>query len=233
MEGATGGPPTGAAPSGAPTGGAVPARPVLLTVDDDRAVSRAVARDLRRRYGDRFRVVRAESGADALAVLRELTARGEAPALVLADHRMPGMTGVEFLEQAMDIVPSAKRVLLTAYADTDAAIRAINDIDLDRYLLKPWDPPEERLYPPLDELLEQWSRSAVPAFSGVTLVGHQWSSETQLAKEFLARNQVPYRHLDVRAEPAHRLLRAAGLADDSSALPVAFLSDGGVLRCAT
>jgi thioredoxin reductase (NADPH) len=115
----------------------VPARPVLLTVDDDRAVSRAVARDLRRHYGDRYRVVRAESGDDALAALRELTARGETTALLLADHRMPGMTGVEFLEQAMDLAPTAKRVLLTAYADTDAAIRAINDVDLDHYLLKP------------------------------------------------------------------------------------------------
>jgi thioredoxin reductase (NADPH) len=146
---------------------------------------------------------------------------------------MPGMTGVEFLEQAMDIAPRAKRVLLTAYADTDAAIRAINDIDLDRYLLKPWDPPEERLYPPLDELLAEWSRAAAPSFSGVTLVGHQWSAETQQAKEFLARNQVPYRHLDLRAEPAHRLLRAANLDEDTSALPVAFMPDGTVIRCAT
>jgi thioredoxin reductase (NADPH) len=124
-------------------------------------------------------------------------------------------------------------VLLTAYADTDAAIRAINDIDLDRYLLKPWDPPEDKLYPPLDDLLEEWSRAAAPSFSGVTLVGHQWSAETQQAKEFLARNQVPYRHLDLRAEPAHRLLRAAGLEEDTSVLPVAFMPDGTVIRSAT
>src|SRR4051794_23493385 len=130
-------------------------------------------------------------------------------------------------------VCSSDLVLLTAYADTDAAIRAINDIDLDRYLLKPWDPPEERLYPPLDELLAEWSRQAAPAFSGVTLVGHQWSAETQQAKEFLARNQVPYRHLDLRAEPAQRLLRAAGLDEDHSVLPVAFMSDGSVIRRAT
>ena len=123
--------------------------------------------------------------------LRELTVRGEQVALLLADHRMPGMTGVEFLEQAMDIAPRAKRVLLTAYADTDAAIRAINDIDLDRYLLKPWDPPEERLYPPLDELLAEWSRLAVPTFTGITLVGHQWSAETQQAKEFLGPQPDP------------------------------------------
>jgi thioredoxin reductase (NADPH) len=204
----------------------VPARPVLLTVDDDRAVSRAVARDLRRRYGDRYRVVRAESGADALAVLRELTARGEVTALLLADHRMPGMTGVEFLEQAMDLAPSARRVLLTAYADTDAAIRAINDVDLDHYLLKPWDPPEELLYPVLDELLESWQRTARAPFDGLTLLGHQWSAETQELKEFLARNQVPYRHL--QGEDATAIRRAAGLEDDA-ALPATVLPDGTVL----
>jgi CheY-like chemotaxis protein len=128
-------------------------RPVLLTVDDDVAVSRAIARDLRKRYGDDYRVVRAETGPSALEALRDFSLRGEKTALLLADHRMPGMTGVDFLEAAMDFVPGAKRVLLTAYADTDAAIRAINDVDLDRYLLKPWDPPEDRLYPVVDELL--------------------------------------------------------------------------------
>ncbi|MFQ1003862.1 FAD-dependent oxidoreductase [Modestobacter sp. SSW1-42] len=204
----------------------MPARPVLLTVDDDRTVSRAVARDLRRHYGDRYRVVRAESGADALAALRELTARGELTALLLADHRMPGMTGVEFLEQAMDLVPGAKRVLLTAYADTDAAIRAINDVDLDHYLLKPWDPPEEQLYPVLDELLEQWSRATPAPFEGLTLLGHQWSPETQELKEFLARNQVPYRHL--QGEDAAAIRTAAGLEDDA-ALPATVLPDGTVL----
>jgi thioredoxin reductase (NADPH) len=204
----------------------VPARPVVLTVDDDRAVSRAVARDLRRHYGERYRIVRAESGADALAVLRELTARGEVTALLLADHRMPGMTGVEFLEQAMDLVPGAKRVLLTAYADTDAAIRAINDVDLDRYLLKPWDPPEELLYPVLDELLEAWTRVARAPFDGLTLLGHQWSAETQELKEFLARNQVPYRHL--QGEDATAIRRAAELEDDAR-LPATVFPDGTVL----
>jgi thioredoxin reductase (NADPH) len=204
----------------------VPARPVLLTVDDDRAVSRAVARDLRRRYGDRYRVVRAESGADALAVLRELTARGEVTALLLADHRMPGMTGVDFLEQAMDLVPAAKRVLLTAYADTDAAIRAINDVDLDHYLLKPWDPPEELLYPVLDDLLESWKRAARAPSDGLTLLGHQWSPETQELKEFLARNQVPYRHL--QGEDATAIRKAAELEDDA-ALPATVFPDGTVL----
>ena len=205
-------------------------RPVLLSVDDDPAVSRVVARDLRRRFGEEYRVVRAESGADALEALRELTVRGEVTALLLADHRMPGMTGVEFLEHAMDLVPDAKRVLLTAYADTEAAIRAINDVDLDRYLLKPWDPPEENLYPVLDELLTEWQARARPVFEGVTLVGHQWSAPTQVAKEFLARNQVPYRHLDVRGEAAQRLLAAARMDGDPDALPAAFLPDGTVLR---
>jgi thioredoxin reductase (NADPH) len=204
----------------------VAARPVLLTVDDDPSVSRAIARDLRRHYGDRYRVVRAESGADALAVLRELTARGESTALLLADHRMPGMTGVEFLERAMDLVPTAKRVLLTAYADTDAAIRAINDVDLDHYLLKPWDPPEELLYPVLDELLESWTRAARAPFDGITLLGHQWSAETQELKEFLARNQVPYRHLT--GEDAAGIRRAADLEDDHR-LPATVFPDGAVL----
>ncbi|MGY1748749.1 FAD-dependent oxidoreductase [Modestobacter sp. SYSU DS0511] len=227
MADATGGAPIpGVTTLAAWTGGAVPARPVLLTVDDDRAVSRAVARDLRRHYGDRYRVVRAESGPDALAVLRELTARGEVTALLLADHRMPGMTGVEFLEQAMDLVPGARRVLLTAYADTDTAIRAINDVDLDHYLLKPWDPPEEKLYPVLDELLEQWGRTAPAPFEGITLLGHQWSAETQELKEFLARNQVPYRHLQGDAATAVR--SAAGLADDAQ-LPATVFPDGAVL----
>ena len=202
---------------------------MILTVDDDAAVSRAVARDLRRRYGADYRIVRAENGADALGALREFTVRGDVTALLLADHRMPGMTGVEFLEQAMDIVPGAKRVLLTAYADTDAAIRAINDVDLDHYLLKPWDPPEELLYPVIDELLAAWSADARPGFAGITLVGHQWSAPTQEIKEFLARNQVPYRHLDVRGEPAQQLLKAGRLDRNPDALPLVVMEDGEVL----
>jgi thioredoxin reductase (NADPH) len=201
-------------------------RPVLLLVEDDPAVSRAVARDLRRHYGETNRVVRADSGPAALGALRELTVRGEATAILLADYRMPGMTGVEFLEQAMDIAPDAKRVLLTAYADTDAAIRAINDVDLDHYLLKPWDPPEERLYPVLDDLLEQWRRTARPGFDGVTLLGHQWSAQTQELKAFLASNQVPYRHL--RGPEAGAITQAAALVDHD--LPAVVMPDGVVLR---
>ena len=137
-------------------------RPVLLTVDDDPAVSRAVARDLRRHYGEGYRVLRASSGAEALEALRELKLRGDPVAVLLADHRMPEMTGVEFLERAMDLVPRARRALLTAYADTDAAIAAINDVDVDAYLLKPWDPPEEKLYPTLDAMLRAWEETPDP-----------------------------------------------------------------------
>jgi thioredoxin reductase (NADPH) len=173
--------------------------------------------------------VRADSGPDALDALRQFTVRGEPIALLLADHRMPGMTGVEFLEQAMDIAPQAKRVLLTAYADTDAAIRAINDVDLDHYLLKPWDPPEERLYPVVDELLALWRATGPRSFIGITLVGHQWSAPTQELKEFLARNQVPYRHLDVRNDAAKRLLRAGRLDGNPDGLPLVVLEDGEVL----
>lgn len=202
------------------------ARPVLLTVDDDPAVSRAIARDLRRQYGETHRVVRAESGPAALEALQELVVRGEPVAVLLADHRMPGMTGVDFLERAMDLAPGAKRVLLTAYADTDAAIRAINDVDLDRYLLKPWDPPAERLYPALDELLADWAAAAPPVFEGVTVLGHQWSAQTQSAKEFLSRNQVPYRHLPVTGREGSRLLQLSGAPDE---LPVVLLADGTLL----
>jgi thioredoxin reductase (NADPH) len=194
-------------------------------VDDDAAVSRALARDLRRRYGETNRVVRAENGPAALEALRELTVRGEQTAVLLADQRMPGMSGVEFLEQAMDLVPKAKRVLLTAYADTQAAIRAINEVDLDHYLLKPWDPPEEHLYPVLDELLEKWAGDARPTFEGVTLLGHQWAAETQQLREFLASNQVPYRHL--HGDDAVAVQRAARLNNDS--LPAVVMPDGVVL----
>lgn len=200
-------------------------RPVLLSVDDDPTVSRALARDLRRRYGETHRVVRAESGPAALEALRELTVRGEQTAILLADQRMPRMTGVEFLEQAMDLAPDAKRVLLTAYADTGTAIRAINDVDLDHYLIKPWDPPEQHLYPVLDELLEKWAAAAKPTFEGVTLLGHQWSAETQQLREFLASNQVPYRHL--RGDESEAIRSAARL--DDAALPALIMPDGVVM----
>ncbi|HSK90392.1 MAG TPA: FAD-dependent oxidoreductase [Euzebyales bacterium] len=206
-------------------------RPVILTVDDDAAVSRAIARDLRRQYGERYRIVRAESGPDALEALGELVTRGEQPAVLLADHRMPGMNGVEFLERAMDIAPMAKRALLTAYADTDAAIAAINTVDLDRYLLKPWDPPEDQLYPVLDELLDDFAATHRPAFDGVRVVGHRWSLPSNDVKEFLARNGVPFEWLEVDSEPAQRLLGAAQVGD--AELPVVVVPGGEVLRTPT
>ncbi len=168
-------------------------RPCLVTVDDDPDVSRAVARDLRRRYGEHYRVVRAESGEQALDALKQMKLRGDAVAILLADYRMPQMSGLEFLEAAMDIYPAARRVLLTAYADTGAAIEAINVVDLDYYLLKPWDPPEEKLYPVLDAQLEAWKANDYQPVPETKVVGHRWSARSSEVREFLARNQVPYR----------------------------------------
>ena len=153
-------------------------KPILLTVDDDPGVSRAVARDLRRRYGAEFRVVRTESGGQALETLRDLKLRGEVVAVMLADHRMPEMTGLEFLEEAMDLFPRARRALLTAYADTEAAIEAINVVDLDHYLLKPWDPPEEKFYPVVDKLIELWRVSDEQPIRETQVVGHRWSAQS-------------------------------------------------------
>ena len=170
-----------------------PARTAILTVDDDPDVSRAVARDLRRRYGRQYRIVRAESGQSALDALHELKLRGDQVAVILADYRMPQMNGVEFLERAMDVYPGARRVLLTAYADTSAAIDAINVVDLDHYLLKPWDPPEEKLYPVVDAMLETWRASDHRVVPETKVIGHRWSARSSEVREFLARNQVPYR----------------------------------------
>src|ERR1700731_1456534 len=168
-------------------------RTAILTVDDDPGVSRAVARDLRRRYGERHRIVRAESGQAALEALREMKLRGELVAVILADYRMPEMNGIEFLEQAMDVYPGARRALLTAYADTGAAIEAINVVDLDYYLLKPWDPPEEKLYPVVDALLETWLASDYRPVQELKVVGHRWWARSSEVREFLARHQGSYR----------------------------------------
>jgi thioredoxin reductase (NADPH) len=205
----------------------VPVRSAILTVDDDPGVSRAVARDLRRRYGDQHRIIRAESGVQALEVLREMTLRGELVAIIVADYRMPNMTGIEFLEQAMDICPTARRVLLTAYADTGAAIDAINVVDLDYYLLKPWDPPEEKLYPVIDALLEAWSSTDQRPVEETKVVGHRWSARSSEVREFLARNQVPYRWYQVDEPEGERLVRAAG--EDGSRLPVVVTTGGDAL----
>src|SRR6201985_2920909 len=197
-------------PLSAPNAPADNARTAIITVDDDPDVCRAVARDLRRKYASEYRIVRAESGAQALEALREMKLRGNPVALLLADYRMPQMTGIEFLEQAMDLFPAARRVLLTAYADTNAAIDAINLVDLDHYLLKPWDPPEEKLYPVVDSLLEAWAAPDRKTVPETKVVGHQWSARSSEVREFLARNQVPYRWYQVDEPDGERLLLAAG-----------------------
>ncbi len=182
-------------------------RPVLLTVDDDAQVVRAIERDLRQHYGGRFRVLKAESGQMALQLLKQLKLRNEALALLLVDQRMPHLSGVDFLEKAMNIFPEAKRVLLTAYADTEAAIRSINKAKIDYYLMKPWDPPEEHLYPILDDLLDDWWAVAKPQFEGIRIIGLRWSPKSYDVKYFLGRNGIPYQWLDIEAsEEAHKLV---------------------------
>ena len=205
------------------------AKPIILTVDDDPEVLRAVERDLRRRYGRDYRVLRADSGASALDALGKLKLRGDPVALFLVDQRMPRMTGVEFLEEARALYPKARKVLLTAYADTDAAIRAINDVGLDHYLQKPWDPPEEKLYPVLDDQLEEWLSGFRPAFEGIRLVGNRWSQGSHRLKDFLSRNMVPYRWLDVEgSEEARQIVAQAD--HGAPKLPLVVLADGDYLE---
>ena len=202
-------------------------KPVLLTVDDDPGVSRAVARDLRRRYGQDFRIVRAESGPQALEALAEIKLRGAPVAVLLADYRMPELSGLEFLEQAMDLFPHARRALLTAYADTDAAIQAINVIDLDHYLLKPWEPPSEKLYPVVDELIELWRSSEDKPVTATRVVGHRWSARSYEVRDFLARNSVSYRWLAADEPEGQRLLEAAGV--DAASIPLVVTPEGDSL----
>ncbi len=203
-------------------------KPVLLSVDDDPAVSRAVARDLRRKYGEEYRVLRASSAAEALEALRELKLRGDPVAVVLADYRMPEMDGIAFLERAMDLFPRARRALLTAYADTDAAIAAINVVDVDYYLLKPWNPPEEKLYPVVDAMIEAWRSSPEHEVLEVKLVGHHWSAPSFRARDLLARNAVPYRWFPADEPEGQRLLDAAGAT--AADVPVVITADARVLR---
>lgn len=206
------------------------ARPVVLAVDDDPDVLLAVERDLRRKYSSGYRIMTAESGKAALHLLDRLQDRNEPVALIVSDHRMPQMNGVEFLAKAIEKVPSARRVLLTAYADTDAAIQAINQVKLNHYLMKPWDPPEQQLYPVLDDLLEEWSAGYRPPFEGVRVLGTRWSPKSYELREFLARNRVPYRWLD--AEAADRepeVKRAVEAAGPGAVLPVLLLPDGEIM----
>jgi thioredoxin reductase (NADPH) len=204
------------------------AKPTIVAVDDDRVVLSAVERDLRRKYGKDYRILGADSGAAALDALHQLKLRNDPVALMLVDQRMPRMTGVEFLAQAILLYPDAKRVLLTAYADTEVAIRAINDIRLDHYLMKPWDPPEERLYPVLSDLLDDWHANFRLPFEGIRVIGHPWSSQAHAIRDFLARNQIPYQWLNIEIDASvSTLLEAAAVAP--AVLPVVILSDGTCL----
>ncbi len=220
-------------------------KPVLLTVDDDSSVLEALVQDLRRHYGSRYRIIRANSGQSGLDVSVELKRRGETIALLLSDQRMPGMSGVEFLEKSIGVFPEAKRVLLTAYADTDAAIRAINAAKIHYYLTKPWDPPEERLYAVLDDLLESWNLNYRPPFEGLRVIGSRWLPAGHQIREFLSRNHIPYRWLDPSLdspiEPSNNKPVAAGSTDgessrlfaqyhlDPSKLPVVLFQNGEAL----
>jgi thioredoxin reductase (NADPH) len=227
-------------------------KPVILAVDDDAPVLRAVERDLRSRYGKEYRIVAATSGAEALEAVRQLTVRGGAIGLFVVDQRMPSMTGIEFLSQAIELQPDAKRVLLTAYADTDVAIKAINSIRLDQYILKPWDPPEEKLYPVLDDLLSDWVADFRPPFEGLRLLARRWSPRGHDIRDYLTRNQVPYAWLDPETDDEGRRLAAslmetvdrqgtaataavtAGEAEAGSpeelAIPIVLFPDGSTLR---
>lgn len=204
-------------------------KPVIWTVDDDPDVLRAVERDLRRHYGDRYRVISADSGASALDATKQLKLRNEAVALFLVDQRMPRMSGVEFLEKSLEFFPDAKRALLTAYADTDAAIRAINNVHIDHYLMKPWDPPEERLYGFVDDMLDDWQASYHPTFEGVRVVGSQWSSRASEIRDFLGRNFVPHQWLNADRDPEAKKFIETASADVGS-LPLVVFPDGTALR---
>jgi len=203
------------------------AKPVLLTVDDDPEVLRAVERDLRREFGDKYRVLRADSGPSALELLKQLKLRNDPVALFLVDQRMPRMSGVEFLEAALPLFPDAKRTLLTAYADTDAAIRAINSVKVDYYFMKPWDPPEEQLYPVLRDLLDDWQADFHPPYEGLRLIGHRWSPQSHQAKDFLTRNQIPFRWLDIdTSKEATDLIELTSQSNPNLTLPLIIFEDG-------
>src|ERR1700739_4544653 len=204
------------------------AKPILLSVDDDADVLRAIERDLRSQYGAEYRVIGSDSPDGALDLLKQLKVRNDSVALLLADQRMPRMDGVEFLQQAMGIFPSAKRALLTAYADTNAAISAINHANINYFFLKPWDPPAEHLYPQLDDLLDDWQASYRPAFEGIRVLGTRWSPKSYELRDFLARNRVPYQWIDVELtandSETKRLLEVLG--PEAASLPITLFPDG-------
>ncbi len=204
------------------------ANPVILAVDDEPDVLAAVRRDLQARYASDYRVLGAGSGQEALDLLGELVLREDEVALLLVDQRMPGITGVELLTRADSMFPDAKRALLTGYADTDAAITAINEVQLDYYIMKPWDPPEDRLYPVLDDLLEEWWGQHRLRFTGVRVLGHQWSREKHELKNFLAANQIPYKNVDAGTDEATSLMQTASV--EPADLPAVIMTDGEVLR---
>ncbi len=204
------------------------AKPILLSVDDDSDVLRAIERDLRSKYGAEYRVIGSDSPEGALDLLKQLKVRNDSVALLLADQRMPHMDGVEFLQEAMRIFPDAKRALLTAYADTNAAISAINEANINYFFLKPWDPPAEHLYPQLDDLLDDWQASYRPTFEGIRVLGTRWSPRSYELRDFLARNHVPYQWIDVEISAndpeTKRLLEALG--PEAANLPVVLFPDG-------
>src|SRR5689334_332398 len=208
------------------------AKPVIWTVDDDPDVLRAIERDLRRQYANRYRVMAADSGPSALSAVEQLKLRNEPVALFLVDQRMPRMSGVEFLEKALGLYPDAKRALLTAYADTDAAIRAINSVRIDHYLMKPWDPPEERLYGVVDDLLDDWQATYHPAFDGIRVVGHRWSPAAMEIRDFLGRNFIPYQWLDIEKDETAKQL-VTGSKVECSSLPLVVFRDGTFLASPT
>jgi thioredoxin reductase (NADPH) len=200
-------------------------KPILLSIDDDQAVLSSVQQDLRARYSEDYRIMGADSGAEALGLTEELRKRGDPIALFLSDQRMPGMTGIELLDRVAELYPEAKRILLTAYADTDVAIRAINDVRLDHYLMKPWDPPEELLYPTIDDLLGDWRAAFHPPFEGVRVICDRWSPGSHSVKDFLARNQIPFRWLDIENDPeVSNVLEVAGKKHPT--LPLLVFPDG-------
>jgi thioredoxin reductase (NADPH) len=203
-----------------------------MTVDDDPGVLAAIERDLRRQYRRDYRIVRASSGAEALDAARELKERGQGVALFLSDERMPGMTGTELLVELRKLYPESRRVLLTAYSDTEAAIKGINDVGLDYYLLKPWDPPERELYPLLDDLLADWAANVRAPYEGIRVAGARWSAPSFEIKDFLSRNHVPYQWIDIEQDPAARAL-VADVTGDTNTLPVVFFPDGEPLVAPT